>query len=170
MKWYQTIANDNANNTAICAAFFGRMNCELHDTVDETGRLTNCSNPWTIQVANDLDKLNSIDSGRELLHEAKGSITAFFKEPIASAFLKIDLTELRARELTKQIPPQDYVRPPIPIPEPDIYPPQPDDISKFICESPDCGLAFDDKGSLFTHIRRSHGYCNALHFLTITNQ
>ena len=69
------------------------MNCELHDTVDETGRLTNYSNPWTIQVANDLDKLNSIDPGRDLLHEAKGSITAFFKEPIASAFLKIDLTE-----------------------------------------------------------------------------
>ena len=62
--------------------------------------------PWAVQVASDLQKLEQIDAGAELLAAMNGvQLSIFWDEQVKELFLNLDVTELRALELSTSIGP-----------------------------------------------------------------
>ncbi len=88
-------------NTSFLAAAFGNYTKFGQQNLDEEGKLHRdelgniTSNPWARQVQEDINKLQFIDGGDELLEEVNGKIITFFQEH-AEWFTSFDITALRA--------------------------------------------------------------------------
>ncbi len=63
-----------------------------------------CASPWALQAERGFMRLNELEEGQDLLEELDGKIVRVFKDKrLAEQFGMIDVSQLRARELSVRV-------------------------------------------------------------------
>ncbi|CAE7331777.1 unnamed protein product [Symbiodinium natans] len=108
LKFLQRLATDPFRHHHVITAFFGTMDFDPEPTVDAEVGLTPRANSYAARLYwKDLQSLAGLDSAHWIVELAGNDIMAFFTE-LATDFAHVDVTELRAQELSVQIPPPGF--------------------------------------------------------------
>ena len=117
--------------------------------------------PWAAQFVRDLQRLSLLDDGKALLDSIGDEYLRVFTDALVTDdFCDLDVTQLRACELSVAIAPPGLA--PLPLAEPD-----PEDAGLFACAM--CNCSFYSRQSLLLHIRRKHRIFKCAYQCTVTN-
>ena len=61
LKWLQVMVRSPEAHCQLTGTMFGHFDFERVGTLDASGCLTSCANPWAVQVLNDLGMLKWLD-------------------------------------------------------------------------------------------------------------
>ena len=111
LKFWQNVAMHRELHTVLLACLFGDFDWEQTSSLDMEGKPTRQANPWLQQFAQDIDELAVLDSAAYMVSLLRGRVLLLFTE-FREDFLRIDVSELRARFLGREIPPPGWVEPP----------------------------------------------------------
>ncbi|CAE7493209.1 unnamed protein product [Symbiodinium natans] len=107
LKFLQRLATDPFRHHHVITAIFGTMDFDSEPTVDAEVGLSPRANSYARLYWKDLQSLAGLDSAHWIVELAGNDIMAFFTE-LATDFAHVDVTELRAQELSVQIPPPGF--------------------------------------------------------------
>ena len=110
LKLLQRWAKDPWKHHQVITAVFGIMWCDEGPTVDAESGLSCSANSYAKLFWEDLQSLAALDSACWLVDIAGNDVMSFFTV-LAEDFVRIDVSELRARELSIAIPPPGYTPP-----------------------------------------------------------
>ena len=116
LKFLQRQARDPRKHHQVITAIFGTMFFEGEPTIQPDGGLSTYANSYAKTYWEDIQALRSLDSAYWLVDMADGEVMPFFSE-LAEEFVHVDVSELRAQELSVCIPPPGYLHDPTPEPE-----------------------------------------------------
>ena len=154
LKWYQSAVAEPDSHALMLASIFGLTKGEaaagiLPGFVGNTICEDHAS-PWALQFSKDLDRLALFDDGLRFLEDFGEAKLAIFTVPeAAEQFLALDMTQLRACELSVAFAPPglEYLA------SLDDEDEDPHDAGLFTCAM--CALNFVSRQSLLLHIRKN---------------
>ena len=166
LKWLQAMSADVSEHHLILCAMFGHCHGEqasgipptiVNDTIDEL-----VGTPWAIQAAADIRRLGLLEAGREVLEAMQGRQMNLFKPSEArTLFLAVDVTELRALELSAVFAPWDYT---------DVTDHLRDEFGEENISCALCSCVFATPKQLLLHMRTKHGIEKLSFKCVVTNQ
>lgn len=110
LQFLQQMARNADAHVAVLTAIFGKLCFDKEDTLCPAGGgLAEHANVYAKMFWNDLQSLALLDSGYWVLEAAGADIHSLFAH-LAPDFCAVDVTELRARELSHAVPPWDSLR------------------------------------------------------------
>ena len=104
LKFLQRLARDPCKHHQVITAIFGTMFFDAEPTIQSDGGLSTYANSYAKTYWEDIQALQSLDSAYWLVDMANREVLPFFSE-LAEEFVHVDVSELRAQELSVSIPP-----------------------------------------------------------------
>ena len=158
LKFLQMLARDPFKHVQILTAIFGTFDFDAEPTLDPLQGVDPSANKYALLFWKDLQALACLDSAHWLLEIADGNIIAFLTD-LASDFIHVDVTELRAADLSVHIPPPGQA---CAHPVEDDIEPLPDEplqhCNIVLEDGSVCGKQFHSLRDLLLHQRRSKAF------------
>ena len=158
LKFLQMLARDPFKHVQIITAIFGTFDFDADPTLDPLQGVDPSANKYALLFWKDLQALACLDSAHWLLEIADGNIIAFLTD-LASDFIHVDVTELRAADLSVHIPPPGQA---CAHPVEDDIEPLPDEplqhCNIVLEDGSVCGKQFHSLRDLLLHQRRSKAF------------
>ena len=158
LKFLQMLARDPFKHVQILTAIFGTFDFDAEPTLDPLQGVDPSANKYALLFWKDLPALACLDSAHWLLEIADGNIIAFLTD-LASDFIHVDVTELRAADLSVHIPPPGQA---CAHPVEDDIEPLPDEplqhCNIVLEDGSVCGKQFHSLRDLLLHQRRSKAF------------
>ena len=171
LRWLQNLARQPDAHSNVLAALFGAFPQDPRDFPSFSVE----TNPWAQQLLADVLCLGSLDSGAYMVEAMQSDLSRIFYD-LQEEFLRIDVTELRAKFFSHEVPPPGWM----PTAEPLRAEAEQDPVElPFECEcladdNSRCGARFATLQQLATHMRLTKGGNHGVvpdHFkAVITNQ
>ena len=106
LKWFQAITEHKEDNCNLLAALFGNITVLKHKPLSTDGDVNDFTPKMVRQLMQDLEELRAFDAGEDLWARLEGKPLRLFTDEDAGEFFRtIDVTQIRARRLTRQIAP-----------------------------------------------------------------
>lgn len=157
LKFWQNAAKFPEKYSLLFACLFGQFDFEQHCSIDGSGKPTATANPWLRQFATDIDALGELDSGTFLASQVQGRVLLIFST-FREDFLRIDVTEFRAKFLGHEIPPPEWVPPTLDPQEVFLVPDDTPYVCNLLCaDGSMCNQKFATQVQLSAHILHSRG-------------
>ena len=158
LRFWQQVARYPQLHSVLLGCIFSQFDFEPHASLDPDGRPTRHANPWLQLLADDIHSMSVLDSAALMIDELGGRVLPIFTE-LREEFIRIDVSEFRARFLGNAVPPPGWAEPPGAVDE--VL--QIDDVEPMHtcqCRCDDgsiCRKAFHKYSQLFAHMLHTKG-------------
>eukprot|EP00974_Lingulodinium_polyedra_P005714 541582-Lingulodinium_polyedra.AAC.1 len=176
LKWMQQLTREPRNHKQVLVAVLGDSLDGKQKVLRSDGTLEEGANQWAEQWEKDLLQLKDLEEGEALLKEVIVGNRINFKELFtkerSEQFGRIDMAQLRAAAVTREVPPEGWA-------DQELSSSQGDEKEwreegraegeeQHWC--PTCGVCMDSFRALRTHRRAAHGTVKLIAACTLNNQ
>ena len=174
LRFWQRVAADAEKHMCVIAVLFSRLDAEEGQRKtggDILGMALPDSNPWLLQLRDDIESLQEYDDLYEICEVTDGKLLRLFlKHEARDLFINADFSQIKSKFLSKNVAPPGFAPPP----QAD-GPINVDDVSKmYSCafvyaDGSKCGKSYN-KYQAFTMHRRAHGDTNVVRKCVLSNK